>query len=90
MPIRRALDRDPQGASLAQALLCTDLGAEPERIAFWFGKIRQMEATWYHKPHPTLCDAIVLVRKELWVRVTFCDSPREEDTTKVPRALMER
>jgi hypothetical protein len=32
-----------------------------------------------------------LVRKELWAwEATFCGSPVEADTVKVPRAFMER
>jgi hypothetical protein len=46
---------------------------------------------WYDKPHPTFSDALALVRKELWAReATFCESPAETDTVKVPRALVER
>jgi len=48
-------------------------------------------AAWYEKQHPTFSDALALVRKELWAReATFCGSPAETDTVKVPRALMER
>jgi hypothetical protein len=37
VPIRWVLVRDPpQGAFATQALLCTDLGAEPEQILRWF------------------------------------------------------
>ncbi len=48
-------------------------------------------AAWYEKQRPTFSDALALVRKELWAReATFCGSPGETDTVKVPRALMER
>ena len=48
-------------------------------------------AAWYEKQRPTFSDALALVRKELWAReATFCGSPVETDTVKVPRALMER
>ena len=47
-------------------------------------------AAWYHKAHPTFADALALVRKELWANATFCGSPPETDTIKVPRAFMER
>jgi hypothetical protein len=44
---------------------------------------------WYDKTHPTFADALALVRRELWRGGTFCGSPREVDTVKVPRALVE-
>jgi len=48
-------------------------------------------AAWYDKQHPTFSDALALVRKELWAQgATFCGSPGEADTVKVPRALVER
>jgi hypothetical protein len=47
-------------------------------------------AAWYHKRHPTFADALALVRKELWASVTFCGSPSETDTVKIPRAYVER
>lgn len=51
-------------------------------------------AAWYEKEHPTFSDALALVRKELWAheehQQTFCGSPPDTDTVKVPRAFMER
>src|SRR5215207_8570004 len=48
-------------------------------------------AAWYDKRHPTFSDALALVRKELWTQeATFCASPQQEDTVKVPRAFVER
>lgn len=48
-------------------------------------------ATWYSKEHPTFSDALALVRKELWTEgATFCGSPQETDTVKVPREFVER
>jgi hypothetical protein len=49
------------------------------------GVLRQ--EAWYRKPHPTFCDALALVRRELWAEGTFRGSAREEDTVKLPRAL---
>ncbi|MBA3472317.1 MAG: transposase [Rubrobacter sp.] len=46
VPIRWVLVRDPRGAFPTQALLCTDLGATPERIISWFARRWQMEATF--------------------------------------------
>jgi len=46
VPIRWVLVRDPQGEFKTQALLCTDLGAEPERIVCWFVLRWQMETTF--------------------------------------------
>jgi hypothetical protein len=47
-------------------------------------------AAWYHKAHPTFADALALVRKELWANGTFCGSPTDTDTIKVPRVFMQR
>jgi DDE superfamily endonuclease len=48
-------------------------------------------AAWYDKSRPTFSDALALVRKELWAQEeTFCASPRQEETVKVPRAFVER
>ncbi len=147
VPLRWVLVRDPDLEEFdTQALLCTDLDADPERIVSWFVRRWQMEATfqearqrlgfetqrhwsemaiqrtapallalfslvalfahqrmaqgsgivrrtaWYDKKHPTFSDALALVRRELWEqeRATSCGSPRNNDTVKVPRALMER
>jgi hypothetical protein len=144
--LRWVLIRDPQDAFATQALLCTDLTADPERILSWFVLRWRLEVTfqevrrhlgvetqrqwselairpttpallglfslvtlfahrriaqtagaavrqaaWYHKAHPTFADALALVRKELWAQeATFCGSPREAETVKVPRAFVER
>jgi hypothetical protein len=45
-------------------------------------------AAWYDKPPPTFCDALALVRKELWAQEpTFCESLRETDTVRVSRGV---
>jgi hypothetical protein len=46
VPVRWVLIRDPEGAFDTQALLCTDLSAEPGRIIGWFVRRWQMEATF--------------------------------------------
>jgi hypothetical protein len=46
VPLRWVLIRDPKGEFRTQALLCTDLGADPERIISWFVRRWQMEATF--------------------------------------------
>jgi hypothetical protein len=46
VPLRWVLIRDPQEEFETQALLCTDLDAEPERIISWFVMRWQMEATF--------------------------------------------
>jgi hypothetical protein len=46
VPLRWVLIRDPQAEFRTQALLCTDLGADPERIITWFVRRWQMEATF--------------------------------------------
>jgi hypothetical protein len=46
VPIRWVLVRDPQGEFATQALLCTDLGADPEQIVGWFVLRWQMETTF--------------------------------------------
>jgi hypothetical protein len=146
VPIRWVLVRDPQREFKTQALLCTDLEADPKKILSWFVMRWQLEVTyqemrrhlgfetqrqwsdlairrttpallglfslvtlfahrrmkraagasrrraaWYRKAHPTFADALGLVRKELWAQErTFCGSPTQTDTIKVPRAFVER
>ena len=46
VPLRWTLVRDPRGAFATQALLCTDLGADPKRILSWFVMRWQMEVTF--------------------------------------------
>jgi hypothetical protein len=46
VPLRWVLIRDPQGEFKTQALLCTDLRADPERIISWFVRRWQMETTF--------------------------------------------
>jgi hypothetical protein len=46
VPIRWVLVRDPKGEFTTQALLCTDLGADPEQIVRWFVLRWQMETTF--------------------------------------------
>jgi hypothetical protein len=46
VPLRWVLIRDPQEGFETQALLCTDRGADPERIISWFVRRWQMEATF--------------------------------------------
>ncbi len=46
VPLRWVLIRDPQEEFETQALLCTDLDADPERIISWFVRRWQMEATF--------------------------------------------
>jgi hypothetical protein len=47
VPIRWVVVRDPQGEFATQALLCTDLGARPEKkIVGWFVLRWQMETTF--------------------------------------------
>jgi DDE superfamily endonuclease len=50
VPLRWVLIRDPQEGFRTQALLCTDLEAEPERIISWFVRRWQMEATFQEVP----------------------------------------
>lgn len=146
VPICWVLMRDPRGEFKTQALLCTDLGAAPERIISWFVKRWQMEATfweirqrlgfetqkhwsekaigrtapamlalfsvvtlfahqymaessnvvrgaaWYDKRKPTFCDALAVVRKELWAakHKNFCGSSVETEMVEIPRGFVER
>jgi hypothetical protein len=49
------------------------------------------QAAWYHKAHPTVADALALVRKESWAQEeTFYRSLKATDTIEVPRAFVER
>src|SRR4051794_15534593 len=52
------------------------------------GCVRQ--AAWYHKSHPTFCDALALVHRDLWAQQeSFCGSRADTETIKVPKAFME-
>src|ERR671914_567302 len=46
VPIRWVLIRDPEGGFEPQALLCTDLDADPEQIVRWFVMRWQLEVTF--------------------------------------------
>jgi hypothetical protein len=46
VPVRWVLIRDPEGGFEPQALLCTDLNADPERIVRWFVMRWQLEVTF--------------------------------------------
>jgi hypothetical protein len=46
VPIRWVLIRDPEGRFEPQALLCTDLQADPERIVSWYVMRWQLEVTF--------------------------------------------
>jgi hypothetical protein len=46
VPVRWVLIRDPEGGFKPQALLCTDLEADPERIVRWFVMRWQLEVTF--------------------------------------------
>src|SRR5215216_4222928 len=46
VPLRWVLVRDPQGRFKTQALLCTDLKADPQKILSWFVMRWQLEVTF--------------------------------------------
>lgn len=46
VPVRWVLVRDPQGQFKTQALLCTDLRADPQKTLSWFVMRWQMEASF--------------------------------------------
>lgn len=46
VPIRYVLIRDPEGKFAPQALLCTDLQADPVQIVSWFVRRWQLETTF--------------------------------------------
>jgi len=46
VPLRWVLVRDPQGRFKTQALLCTDLEADPQKIVSWFVMRWQLEVTF--------------------------------------------
>jgi hypothetical protein len=53
VPIRWVLIRDPHDTFSAQALLCTDLEADPEQIITWFTQRWQLEMSQSYYPHST-------------------------------------
>jgi len=50
VPIRWVLVRDPRGEFKTQALLCTDLDADPQKILSWFVMRWQLEMSRTHYP----------------------------------------
>jgi hypothetical protein len=46
VPLRWVLIRDPRGEFKTQALLCTDLRADPQRVVSWFVMRWQLEVTF--------------------------------------------
>lgn len=46
VPVRWVLIRDPEGGFKTQALLCTDLEADPKKILCWFVMRWQLEVTF--------------------------------------------
>jgi DDE superfamily endonuclease len=46
VPIRWVLVRDPEGAFKTQAILCTDLEADPQKVVSWFVMRWQLEVTF--------------------------------------------
>jgi hypothetical protein len=46
VPLRWVMVRDPQGQFKTQALLCTNLNADPQRIVSWFVMRWQLEVTF--------------------------------------------
>jgi hypothetical protein len=46
VPVRWVLIRDPEGGFEPQALLCTDLSADPQEIVCWFVMRWQLEVTF--------------------------------------------
>jgi DDE superfamily endonuclease len=46
VPVRWVLMRDPEGGFKTQALLCTDLDADPQKILSWFVMRWQLEVTF--------------------------------------------
>jgi hypothetical protein len=46
VPVRWVLVRDPEGGFKTQALLCTDLDADPRKIVGWFVMRWQLEVTF--------------------------------------------
>lgn len=45
-------------------------------------------AAWYVKPLPTFSDTLALVRQYLWTETDFPLSPGQDESQKVPRALL--
>jgi hypothetical protein len=46
VPVRWVLVRDPRGEFKTRPLLCTDLGADPQKILSWFVRRWQLEVTF--------------------------------------------
>jgi len=48
------------------------------------------QSAWYAKLTPTFSDALALVRRRLWTRITFPTSPCTQGLVKVPQALIDQ
>jgi hypothetical protein len=64
--------------TLWAARLEAEHGIAPERVR------------WYPKRAPTFSDALALVRRELWMALTFASSPDHRDVLKVPADVLDR
>lgn len=45
-------------------------------------------AAWYVKSEPTFSDAIALVRRHLWMRVEFTNSPADTGFVGIPTSVL--
>jgi len=54
------------------------------------GAICVRSPSWYRKTHPTLSEAMALIRQQLWDYRYFSTSQQETDMITIPRVLLER
>jgi len=53
------------------------------------GKLQVATAAWYKKEKPTFSDAIAAARKQLWGKINFSTSQKQDEMIKIPKPLLE-
>jgi hypothetical protein len=71
VPLRWVLVRDPRGEFKTQALLCTDLEADPQKILTWFVMRWQLEVTFQHGRMTQAADVFRQARQAVWYHKSY-------------------
>src|SRR5215212_4003719 len=90
VPIRWVLIHDPREEFESQALLCTDLWADPGRIISWFVRCWQMESTFQEVRQRLGFETGRHWSETAVKRTAPAHLALETETVKVPRGLIER
>ena len=90
VPIRWVLIHDPREEFESQALLCTDLWADPGRIISWLVRCWQMESTFQEVRQRLGFETGRHWSETAVKRTAPAHLALETETVKVPRGLIER